>query len=630
MADYQRATSAYQRGDYVDFMRQLRPSLEGLCRIVIMDLKGSTIYEDIMDGYYPIEKVSTKGQPIVNSMLARVLPPLIQEDHGNIPKKERERIFNASMRLVDAFNICSEVGSHVGKSQLDVSMRAQDNVYLLPTFVETLCTCSVKILSDSTMVFLKETIVPILENPLTIEDVEKIKKEFEDREQAYEKELIEKEKIINSQQEDLNSKDSQLLEAKRETFEARREAYELVEKANAEIREKDAKIAAFEANRLKEGNNPLPISAEKADAQQERIGQLEEENKQAGSEEQSDTVSGGHGIFVEYDSLDDDQFDLIEQNLSESMLVAGCAGSGKSVIAMNKARQIIEEGSSVILIAYTKSLHGFMNEGWNDDVLRGHCMYYYQWKEEQHMPSADYIVVDEIQDFTKIEIEEFMRAAKKCFFFFGDTAQSIYSFTNRPTLSIEQISKLTGLEVMMLYNNYRLPRTVAKITQDYVGIDVRPYSDRVYQSRETSLPHIVGFDSDEAQFDAIVSLLKSHDLGSIGVLIPDNNGVADLYEKILEARISSECKYSLGINRFYDSLDFSTSKPKIMTYHSAKGLQFDTVILPFCKSVSGVEEQKALYVAMTRTKKNLFMLYTGSSRPKPLDKVPELLFQNRC
>ena len=33
-----------------------------------MDLKGSTIYEDIMDGYYPIEKVSTKGQPIVKTL----------------------------------------------------------------------------------------------------------------------------------------------------------------------------------------------------------------------------------------------------------------------------------------------------------------------------------------------------------------------------------------------------------------------------------------------------------------------------------------------------------------------------------------------------------------------------------
>ena len=388
-ADYQRATSAYQRGDYVDFMRQLRPSLEGLCRIVIMDLKGSTIYEEIMDGHYPIERVNTNGQPIVNSMLARVLPPLIQEVYGNIPRRERDRIYNASTRLADAFNICSELGSHVGRSQLDVSMRARDNVYLLPTFVETLSNCSVKILSDSTMVFLKETLVSIAKNPSSTGDSEKIKKEFDDRTQAYEKELLEKEKIINSQQKEINSKDSQLLDAKREIFEARREAHEIAEKANAEIREKDAQIAAFEAKRLKEEDNSMPISDAEADAQQERIEQLEEENKQAGTEEQAGAVSCGHGIFVEDESLDDDQLDLIEQNLSSSMLVAGCAGSGKSVIAMNKARQIIEEGYSVILIAYTKSLHGFMNEGWNDDVLRGHCMYYYQWKEEQHMPSAD-------------------------------------------------------------------------------------------------------------------------------------------------------------------------------------------------------------------------------------------------
>ena len=50
MADYQRATSAYQRGDYVDFMRQLRPTIEGLSRNVIMNMKKSTIYEDNMVG----------------------------------------------------------------------------------------------------------------------------------------------------------------------------------------------------------------------------------------------------------------------------------------------------------------------------------------------------------------------------------------------------------------------------------------------------------------------------------------------------------------------------------------------------------------------------------------------------
>ena len=56
------------------------------------------------------------------------------------------------------------------------------------------------------------------------------------------------------------------------------------------------------------------------------------------------------------------------------------------------------------------------------------------------MPKADYIIVDEIQDFDREEIMQFINAARKCFFFFGDTAQSIYRAFGKETLTIDQIS----------------------------------------------------------------------------------------------------------------------------------------------------------------------------------------------
>ena len=40
--------------------------------------------------------------------------------------------------------------------------------------------------------------------------------------------------------------------------------------------------------------------------------------------------------------MDDDQLDLIDHTINSSMLVSGCAGSGKSVIAMHKAAQIAD------------------------------------------------------------------------------------------------------------------------------------------------------------------------------------------------------------------------------------------------------------------------------------------------
>lgn len=113
--------------------------------------------------------------------------------------------------------------------------------------------------------------------------------------------------------------------------------------------------------------------------------------------------------------MDDDQLDLIGDNIGKSMIVAGCAGSGKSVIAMYKAQQILESGGDVILIAYTKSLNRYMCQG-KANTLDKKFFYHWQWID-QGMPSADYIIVDEIQDFDKQEILQFIHAAKNAFIF---------------------------------------------------------------------------------------------------------------------------------------------------------------------------------------------------------------------
>lgn len=203
---------------------------------------------------------------------------------------------------------------------------------------------------------------------------------------------------------------------------------------------------------------------------------------------------------VGMDSLDAEQISLIERELKKSMIVSGCAGSGKSVIAMYKAQQIIEEGGNVIMIAYTKSLNRYMQQGKPSRYGDKHFFYHWQWIDAGK-PSADYFIVDEIQDFSKEEVKEFISAAKKCFFFFGDTAQSIYEGIKHP-LTIRELSDMTGVAISYLNSNYRLPKPVAKITQNYVAVDANPYAEAIYQSKETELPAFVQFEDETSQIDA--------------------------------------------------------------------------------------------------------------------------------
>ena len=68
-----------------------------------------------------------------------------------------------------------------------------------------------------------------------------------------------------------------------------------------------------------------------------------------------------------------------------------------------------------------------------------------------------------------------------------------------------------------------------------------------------------------------------------------------------------------------------------MTYHSAKGLQFETVFIPNIRELNMLrmeQEQKALYVAMTRTYRDLYIMYS-SNLPSHLSEsvIPKELYE---
>lgn len=425
----------------------------------------------------------------------------------------------------------------------------------------------------------------------------------------------------------------------------------MAEEKDIIIQQQQAELLQIKAEQLEEANNQVDTSAEQLSVIKKDATQLMEDIKTVENEVDDIINQPNNNVIehtfkpkkrfgmkqkilkafnVETESMDEDQLDLIENNIDKSMIVAGCAGSGKSVIAMYKAQQILEAGGDVILIAFTKSLNRYMSQG-KANTLDKKFFYHWQWVD-QGMPSADYIIVDEIQDFEKEEILQFIHAAQKCFYFFGDTAQSIYKAFGKKTMTIEQISQMTGVAVSRLYNNYRLPKPVAKITQNYLDLDeendkVRDFSESLYLSKENALPVIMSCESKQEQINKIISIINDNKYRNVGILVADNEMVLEIMNSFTLANFACEFKYNAGYNdyRNKDTLNFRTERPKLMTYHSAKGLQFETVIIPFFKGARNTEERKALYVAMTRTYRNLYILYEGALQ-YPLSNVPGRLY----
>lgn len=334
--------------------------------------------------------------------------------------------------------------------------------------------------------------------------------------------------------------------------------------------------------------------------------------------------------------LDEDQIKFLMTINDKSCIVSGCAGSGKSVLALIKAQRIQKEkGDNYQIIVFTKTLCNYMNTGRKALGLHNNFYYHWEWKNRLKCPHADYVIVDEIQDFTPDEIKEFIKATDKNFFFFGDTAQSIYSGLKN-TMPVHAINRLFPYERepknFTLYRNYRLPVPVAKVVQ-YIGLDLDPFEISTYQNKKNAIPRFIRYQSLREQINAIARIIKRLNLTDVGILLPRHNDILTVSELLDSNDIDHEIRYrdNDDWHNNIDNLDFNTTNPKLMTYHSAKGLQFETVFLPNINPLSDnegkrISEQKALYVAMTRTYHDLYVMYSGFL-PEPLNEVPKNLYK---
>lgn len=632
---YDLSVESFNKKEYSAFFRNIRPGIEYLSQFLIYDFLGNEEEaEDLINGDTSITKSRDDNSYSISSYPANFKPTGrvfcelfpkayfckhrdVTSRYANEEKKRIKRgLDSCSAEMCRYYSIASEMGSHAGRSAMDVEVQARGCAAFFMGFLDYIS--SNRIASNAAIAFLgkfEKFVFGDVDNTSDYQNqIDNLIKESEEKDAA----------LLTAQKMQLEAEQSKLLAEQRTTE---------VELRNKELEEQIKQLQELL------NNQTVIIDSHDENADEEGIDDMEAIDT-TGSEstggKNSSRVNSSHNFRripqgandwdVTEETMDDDQLDLIEYTDDKSMLVTGCAGSGKSVIAMHKAEQLHKKGQDVILIAYTRSLSRFMKNGKADSSFR--FFHHHLWKYKLKMPKADYIIVDEIQDFTREEIQEFINATRKHFLFFGDTAQSIYRQYGKQTMTIAQIAAMTGLNTLQLFNNYRLPRPVARITQDYVGVDVQEYKEKVYQNKESELPHFIYFDNEQKQIEALLKLVKDNVGRNIGILLPNNPEVIRISQEFKDNDVECEFKYNKGDNDFdyVDNLDFNTVLPKILTYHSAKGLQFDMVILPMYNGANDDESRKALYVAMTRTMHSLYVLYSTQSLLQPLDRVPSHLY----
>ncbi|MBV6624516.1 MAG: DEAD/DEAH box helicase [Rivularia sp. (in: Bacteria)] len=230
-----------------------------------------------------------------------------------------------------------------------------------------------------------------------------------------------------------------------------------------------------------------------------------------------------------------------------------------------------------------------------------------------------HIVIDEGQDFSPEMIRSLAKAIPEdgSLTFFGDVAQQIYG--NRISW---RDAELKINKVWEFQENYRNTKQIAQlglaISRMPYFKDVADLVEPISPIADGLLPTLVNCSSINQEIKLVISqAIRLAKTQNVAILFRDRQD-----EKLIEPHLPKE---SIRLHR---EMTTWQARPGIRygTYHSAKGLEFDAVILPFCSSTKlpdpkvvqafGKENAEAqngrlLYVGVTRAKTRLIITYSN-------------------
>lgn len=254
-----------------------------------------------------------------------------------------------------------------------------------------------------------------------------------------------------------------------------------------------------------------------------------------------------------------------------------------------------------------------------------------------------HIVIDEGQDLSPVMLRSLVHAIPEdgTLTFFGDVAQQIYG--NRISWRNAGLSISEG-SIWRFEKNYRNSREIAQFARALAASKYFTQEDDlvdpVLPAASSPKPVIVKVTKGNSDFNWLVSYISAtrDDLGNLAILVKSRDQVGILSDLLSQKKLDYQI-----LRGDMTSLDIN-AHISLGTYHSAKGLEFDTVILPHCckenfaedKSIQALGSRedalandiKLLYVAVTRAKRGLIISYCGE-KTELLTSIDDDLYQER-
>jgi len=345
--------------------------------------------------------------------------------------------------------------------------------------------------------------------------------------------------------------------------------------------------------------------------------------------------------------------------------IIGGPGSGKTQVLLHRARHLRDVmGASVEtfrIFVYTNVLKDYIKSALRDQSLPEDnvstfdqwCGLFYKqyiggktpWDHEARrpdfaairkavirqvsngkvsLPIFDFVLVDEGQDLEE-EVFSFLDKVSRHVTVCVDNKQQIY---DNGSTEAGVLYKLGIRRRNVSFTEaFRVCPYVVETAAEFIADEAEKeaFKNQTRQpqiERQTPLVYFARNFEDEKQmlYDVVRERLLKNE--RVGILVPQNRLAFGMAKGLTEVGIEVEVPYQKGQRNPLPTHDFTSARPKIMAYHSAKGLTFDTVLLPrlvpslFSRTRPELME-RLLFMAITRATRWCYFS-TNLANPLPL------------
>ena len=340
---------------------------------------------------------------------------------------------------------------------------------------------------------------------------------------------------------------------------------------------------------------------------------------------------------------DERQLGVLETPFEESLFVVGPPGSGKTVLAVQRAQMLADAGNSAVLITFNRMLrrliaqltdgqvqartmHSFVSRLYRRQTTakvpsREGDAYDYDWQamfmmlEERGVaPGQVHAIVDEAQDLPASFFRYLRDFVASSVTVFADEDQALRA--DRSTLRDIKVAGRFGDPILLSANHRNTPE-IARVADFFHAGDL-PVPD-VKRRRSGELPQVAAYRIESA-IELIANWYSTRG-GRVGVAVVRNPTGKEVCSR-LQDRLSGQRVQSYTSERKNENeIDLLAPGITILNVKSIKGQEFDTVFVMeigvLLRRASEVNNRK-MYMLCARARDNLFLMHEGDHLPAAL------------